>query len=606
MTKQVTKNNLINRLYGVLNSNQQRKLISLQFLVILSAILEVTSVLSIGPFMGLVGNTDLVESNKILKSVYSVLDVSSHTEFLTIIGLSVLFLLIVSSLVSILTIWLLSKFAAEVGSEFGNRLYKYYIEKDYLFHTGINSSEITKKIATEVTRVTDNILQPLVQINARLATILFVSIFIFIYDPLIAISGLVGLSLTYLALFFLVRNRLAINGKNISEYSKKRFKLIDEGLAAIKELEILSRKSRFIDEFEKSGNVFSKAYGSSNALYNIPRYVVELVVFSSMIILILTLLTARGSSVSEILPTLGVFGIAAFKLLPSFQQAYSGAAQIRSNKSAFDSIERDLLEGKVERSNSKAIPNNEVLRGSVELRDIYFRYPGKIENVLNGVSLHIGYRNSVGIVGPSGSGKSTILDILIGAISDFKGELRIGETTINSDSVCAWRRIIGYVSQSAVLTDGTIAENIALGLSNNEIDYDKIANATEIAQLNSWIESLSNGLETEVGEKGLQISGGQRQRIAIARALYNDAEYLFFDEATSALDGVTEEYIMKSLAKISGIKTIVMVAHRLNTVKDCDSIYILDKGKIVAQGSYLSLLKENEYFKKLAGVVDGK
>lgn len=581
-----------------MTKGQKSRLVLLQLLVIVSAIFEVLAVLSIGPFMTIVGNIDVINSNSYINQLYKLSNASSETEFLFYIGCAVLLLMFCAALTSIITIWKLSVFAASVGSEFGDRLYSYYLNIEYEYYTNINSSDLIKKISTEVNRVTDNILQPFVQINARIATILFISIFVFLYNPIVALGGVSIIFVAYLVLFSLVKNKLSLNGRLISDFSRKRFKLMNEGFGAVKEIQVLGRQDYFVTEFKESGKVFSDSYGSSNTLYNIPRYVMEFVVYSSMITLILLLISLYEADLSSVLPVLGVFGIAAFKLLPSFQQVYSGAAQIRSNLSAFDSLREDLTVSKNKFDKSEV--NLAVkLNGDIKLENIFFKYKKSEAYTLKNISMVIPERSTIGIVGSSGSGKSTLLDILIGSLEISDGFIYIGNKRLDKSNLRTWQNSIGYVSQMSLIMDGSISENIAFGI--DKIDKELVLKAAEMAKLKDWVLTLPDGFDTRVGENGVQISGGQRQRIAIARALYNDANFLFFDEATSALDGVTEEQIMQSISDMAGIKTIVMIAHRFNTIKDCDCIFYMEAGEIVDFGTYSQLIENNLSFRKMAG-----
>ena len=593
---------LVKELLSVMNAKQRKKLYLLQLMVVISAIFEVLSVLSIGPFMAIVSNTELIQSNHFIREAYKLSGANTNIEFMFSVGVVVLVFMLIAATASIVTIWKLSIYAASVGSEFGDRLYEHYINMDYEFYTSINSADLVKKIATEVSRVTDNILQPLVQINARIATIVFMSIFIFIYNPIIAVVGVIVLCVAYFALFSIVKDKLSRNGVLISEYSKKRFSLMNEGFGAIKELQILGREDYFINQFKDSGKIFAASYGSSNSLYNMPRYFMEFIVFSSMVALVLVLLKANDSNLAAVLPVMGIFGVAAFKLLPSFQQMYSGAAQIRSNVSAFFALKMDLEAALEDKNCSVETSNGEKLNGDIVVENISFSYKGSDKEVLKGITLDIPYKSNIGIVGFSGSGKSTLLDILIGCLSIEHGSISIGGKHLNKFNARVWKNSLGYVSQMALIKDGTVSENIAFGVEYADIDMEKLHSASKMAQLNDWVNSLDSGFDTQVGEKGVQISGGQRQRIAIARALYNDAEHLFFDEATSALDGITEKQIMSSISNMSGHKTIVMVAHRVNTIKDCDKIYVLNGGQIVAAGTYSELIEQNDFFKKIAGI----
>ena len=522
-------------------------------------------------------------------------------DLLFLVGVVVLIFLFLSAMISIFTIWKLSFFAAKTGAEIGDTLYEYYLKKDFLYHSRTNSAQLTKQIATEVSRVTDHVLQPLVQINARIIAVLFVSLVIFLYNPVIALSGLFLFFVCYYTLFIIVRGRLAKNGTEISRVSKDRFRLMNEGFGAIKDIQLLGRENNFINQFKESGEVFSEAYGSSNGLYNTPRYLMEFVVYSGMIGLVLILVKTAEGDLSQILPVLAVFGIAAFKLLPSFQQIYGSAAQIRSNLSAFYAIKNDLIKA---RESEKLIPSCsgkiKQLHESVRIENIFFKYEGKEKNAVDGISLEIPSRHLIGIVGASGSGKSTLLDILLGFIVPHSGNIFIGDTKIDATNLRSWQEKIGYVPQSIFLKDCDVIGNVAFGLDSSQIDMTRVKNAIKLAQLEDWIALLPDGLRTNVGERGVQLSGGQRQRIGIARALYNDVDFLFFDEATSALDGVTENMILKSIDAIGHSKTIVMIAHRLNTVKKCDLIYMIDEGKIVDRGTYDHLMENNSYFKNMA------
>jgi HlyD family secretion protein len=593
-------NKIIIRLLRSLSGPQKKQLYFLQLLVVISAILEVITILVFGPFMTLVGNKQFLNKNILFKKAYIFLGIESNTEFLIYIAFFVLISVLFSSIISIITIRKLSHFAAEVGAEFGDRLYSLYMSKSYLYHSTINSADIIKKIATEVGRVTDNILQPIVQINARIATVIFISIFVVLYNPMIAIFGVITISLTYYILFGFVKNRLSKNGKLISLTAKKRFKLLNEGFNAIKEIQILGREDFFVAKFKESGKIYAKSYGSSNSLYNIPRYIIEFILYFSMVILVLVFVLGDENKFSTFLPVLAVFGIASLKLLPSFQQIYSGLAQIRSNISAFDSINEDLISA-LNYPNKFNSNINDRISGNISLKNVFFNYPGQQKLAINGISIQIPFRSKIGIVGPSGSGKSTLIDLIMGSIIPNKGEVYVGDINIASESVYKWRNNIGYVSQMPLILDGSIAENIALGVNKSEIDVIKLENSCKIAHLIDWIKELPDSFETIVGERGMKISGGQRQRIAIARAFYHDSEYLFFDEATSSLDTITETNIMKTIEEISGIKTIIMIAHRLNTVKNCDWIYIVSDGKIKAEGTYQFLIENDNDFAEMAG-----
>ena len=302
-----------------------------------------------------------------------------------------------------------------------------------------------------------------------------------------------------------------------------------------------------------------------------------------------------------ILPIPSAYALAGFKLLPALQQIYAGAATIKGSVSAFESIQHDLSdffnqETKAPVQEKKYLP----FKRDILLENITFTYPGKTVSAINKLDMSIPVNSLIGLVGPSGAGKSTLIDIILGLITPQFGKIMVDETLVTPDNCRSWQNTIGFVAQDIFLSDGTIAENIAFGIHKSEINIDKVRETLKLAQLTELIDSLDKGIETPVGERGIQLSGGQRQRIGIARALYYDAELLVFDEATSSLDGITENMIMESITNLTGQKTIVIIAHRLKTVQKCDQIFFMDQGKVIDYGSYEKLIETNELFKKMA------
>ncbi|WP_211181383.1 ABC transporter ATP-binding protein, partial [Psychrobacter cibarius] len=419
---------------------------------------------------------------------------------------------------------------------------------------------------------------------------------------IIAITGLFIFALAYFLLYKLVRKKLVSNGQKISQVSTERFRLMNEGFGGIKDVLLLNRSQDFVKRFEESGKVFSRALGLNAGISQVPRYFMELIAFGTMIGLVLLLIKLHEGNLGAVLPILAVYALAAFKLLPALQQIYSSIAQIKGNLSAFEAIKGDL-----ERSVSSHKPITKEtlsirteLKQQITLSDIKFNYPGKSRPAVNGVTMTIPVNSVVGLVGSSGSGKSTLIDLLLGLLMPQSGHIYVDDTRITSENKRAWQDTLGFVPQSIFLSEGTIAENIAFGLPVTDIDLKQVNKALELASLTELVSQLPDGVNTKVGERGVQLSGGQRQRIGIARALYHEADVLVFDEATSALDGITEKVIMDAIHDFSGQKTIIMIAHRLKTVQKCDIIYLMDQGKIVDQGTYQELVETNPQFKEMA------
>lgn len=595
----------LKELYSLLTAEQRRKLLRLQILVVLMSFAEIAGVVSIGPFMALVGDMGQLQGDGIMGEVYRASGFSEPRAFLFWLGIGVMVVLTCAALVSMFTIWRLSMYGARVGAQLSSRLYKHYMHQSWLFHAGGSSSQLTNQIAQQAQRITTSIINPLMRMNAKLVMALFMVIAIFLYNPVVALAGLVIFSVAYMLLYRTVRRRLIRNGRRITETQRLRFKLMSEGFGGIKDALLLGRQRVFTDRFDDASERLAEAQGTTAAMGQAPRYAMELIAFGSVIFLVLYLLRVHQGNLGTILPVLSVYALAGFKLLPAFQQIYTSLSQIRGNLAAFDALRDDLYASSqaqypVQLSETERADQHLTPRRAIQLDNVVFAYPGKQEPALKGLSLDIPVNKVIGLVGASGSGKSTAIDLLLGLIDPQQGRLLIDGQSLTDENRRAWQNGLGFVPQAIFLADSSIRENIAFGLPSEAIDDTKVQRAASMAHLDELLGELPDGLATRVGERGVQLSGGQRQRIGIARALYHDAEVLVLDEATSALDGITEKLIMDAIHDFSGKKTIIMIAHRLATVKQCDCIYLLMNGRVIDQGSYDELVSRNTVFKRMA------
>lgn len=593
---------MIHQLFSLLTLSQVRQFYMLQLLVVVMAFTELVGIASIAPFMALVGDISLLEKEGVFAELYQFSGLTNPMDFLFYTGLAVLLMLAFSTIISMFTIWKLSLYAARIGTEIADRLYAHYLQQDWLFHASGSSAHLTKQVSTEAMRVTDQIIQPLMQMNAKVVLAVFISVSILIYDPLIAISGLLLFACAYFLLYKLVRKRLHANGLKMSHVFTQRFRLMNEGFGGIKDVLLLNHRYDFVERFQESGKAFAQARGTNIAISQVPRYFMELIAFGAMISLVLLLIKLHQGNLGTVLPILAVYALAAFKLLPALQQIYSSITQIKGNAAAFEAIKGDLEQSLKTKqpSNTETTNTHLPLHKQVSLNNITFSYPGKPSPAVKDLTLVIPKNSVIGLVGASGSGKSTAIDLLLGLLNPQKGELCIDDTCITPANKRAWQNNLGFVPQSIYLSEGSIAENVAFGLPVKDINLEQVNKALELANLTELVEQLPQGIQTQVGERGVQLSGGQRQRIGIARALYHEADVLVFDEATSALDGITEKIIMEAIHDFSGKKTIIMIAHRLKTVQKCDIIYMMDKGKVIDQGTYQQLLANNPKFKEMA------
>jgi HlyD family secretion protein len=596
----------IRELYRLLTADQRRRLLRLQILVVLMSFAEIAGVVSIAPFMALVGDMSQLQGEGRLARLYEASGVESPRQFLFWLGGGVLLVLTVSACICAFTTWRLSLYGSRVGAELSIRLYRHYLHQPWLFHASGTSSQLTNQIAQECQRTTINIINPLMQMNAKVVMAALMVLVILLLNPLVALVGLLVFGAAYSLLFGLVRRRLAANGRIITQSQRQRFKLLGEGFGGVKDVLLLGRQRDFIARFTVVSRHFAEAMGINLAMSRVPRFAMELVAFGGVISLVLYLLAAHEGNLGTILPVLSIYALAGFKLLPAFQQIYMSLAQVRGNLAAFEALQDDLRasaetdpgldpEDLPEETRAHLAPEY-----SIELADVTFTYPGKVDPALRDVTVHIPVNRVIGLVGASGSGKSTLIDILLGLIRPQQGQLRVDGVPLAEDRLRAWQNSLGFVPQAIFLADSSIRENIAFGLPPETIDEDRVRRAATMAHLDELLDELPLGLETRVGERGVQLSGGQRQRIGIARALYDDADVLILDEATSALDGITERLIMDAIHDFAGRKTIIMIAHRLATVQQCDCIYLLANGQVVDQGSYDELHQRNAVFQRIA------
>lgn len=599
----------LRELYSLLTPLQRKRLARLQLLVVLMSIVEILGVVSIAPFMAIVGDMSRLEGNSAISTAYALSGAGDPVTFLIWAGLLVLVILSAATMLSMFTVWRLSIYGNQVGADVATRLYSYYLHQPWIFHTSSNSSQLTNQVAQECQRLTNAVIKPFMEMNAKLVLVILMVVAIVALNPQVAAVGLLVLLIAYFALYRTVRTRLIDNGQSITEAQQARFQLLNAGLGGIKDVLLLGRQETFVSRFGGASQRLASALGTTQALSRAPRYAMELLALGSVIGLVVFLLVTYDGDLGAILPILSIYALAGFKLLPAFQQIYLSLATIRGNIAAFEAIRDDLRRTLLEPALSGPRPqldtaDTDLPRSQdgtrIRLEGVTFSYPSRSTPAVDDISMEIPSNATVGLVGPSGSGKSTLIDILLGLIEPNRGQLYIDEKALKPGRLSAWQQRVGFVPQAIYLLDGSVRENIAFGLPPDVIDETKILQAASLAHLDELLVELPSGLDTRVGERGVQLSGGQRQRIGIARALYDDADVLIFDEATSALDGVTEQSVMRAISDFAGRKTIVMIAHRLNTVKNCNLIYFMSAGRIIDQGTYDELSHRNPAFRKMA------
>ena len=515
------------------------------------------------------------------------------------LGVVVLLLLVAANAISALAAWLLLRFANRQGHELSLRLLAGYLSKPYVFYLDRHTAELQKNVFGEVQRVTAGVLIPAAQIAARFAVVFFISALLVIVHPVAALVVAVVLGGAYTAFYGYARAALHDAGRVSVQAGTQRARHALEALAGAKEIKLLGREAEFLRRFEQPSLAWADAQTTAQAIGQLPRYAVETVAFGLILALAIYLLgTGRGAA--QVLPLLGLYAFAGYRLMPALQQIFAAVATMRASHPALQAVLKDLPPEEESAPAGPRAAGRLQVRDAVELAGVRFRYPGEAGWVLPTLSLRVPRNSSVALVGPTGCGKTTVVDLLMGLLRPADGCLRVDGVEIGEHNVRAWQRSIGHVPQQIFLGDDTIERNIAFGLPDGSIDRQRVETAARLAKLHDFVGGLPAGYDTVVGERGVRLSGGQRQRIGIARALYSDPELIVLDEATSALDSVTENAVFEALQALAGRKTIVIVAHRIATVRHCDRLYVMEHGVVVESGTYDELLARKGRFYALA------
>tara|TARA_Y100000816_G_C26107438_1_gene588995 strand:- start:2 stop:1804 length:1803 start_codon:yes stop_codon:yes gene_type:complete len=573
----------------------------LLIMVLIMALLDMIGVASILPFMAVLTNPSLVETNFMLNTVYensSVLGIENNQQFLFALGILVLILLLFSLAFKALTQYFLVLFLQLREYSIGKRLLEGYLHQPYSWFLNHNSADLGKSILSEVHQVIGGgMTQSMELISKSIITVLIILLLV-IVDPKLAI--IVGISLggAYTIIFLVVRGYLKRIGEKRLKSNELRFTTISEAFGAAKEVKIGGLEQTYIKNFSSPAIVFARTNAYLLIVSQIPRFILEGIAFGGVLLIILYKMIQTGSFNSA-LPIVSLYVFAGYRLMPALQQIYNSLTNLTFMSPSIDSLYDDIKDLKVIHENKGGSTLS--FTKKISLKDIYYNYPNASRTALKNINLTIPAKSTIGLVGATGSGKTTTIDIILGLLDAQKGSLEVDDNTITKENKRSWQRNIGYVPQYIYLSDDTVAGNIAFGVDRENINQEAIEKASKIANLHEFvIEELPKQYQTTIGERGVRLSGGQRQRIGIARALYHDPKILVLDEATSALDNQTEKVVMEAINNISKNVTIILIAHRLSTVKNCHKIFLLDKGEIINEGTFEELTKVSENFRNNA------
>jgi ABC-type multidrug transport system fused ATPase/permease subunit len=578
----------------------------LLFMILVMGFLQVVGVASIMPFMSLVANPDVVETNRYMGLAYELLGFSSPDRFLYFLGVVVFIALMLSIGFRALTIYALLRFIEMLNYSLSRKLMAGYLGQPYDWFLNRNSADLGKTILSEAEQVIKGAVSPAMHLIAEGVVILSLVVLLIVVDPMLAIVAALGLGGAYALIYLRLRRYLNSIGADRVHANRQRFEAVQETFGSIKDVKVGGLEGVLLQRFDDPARRFAERQATFEVAHQMPRFALEALAFGGLLLVVLYLM-AKPGGLQQALPVLSVFAFAAYRLVPTLQNFFSRLFTLRFAGPALKAIHQELTLLAADNGVSLVLERAPPLgvAESLRLDRVTYTYPGSDRLALKDLSLSIPAHSTIGLVGMTGSGKTTLVDVILGLLRPQQGQVSVDGKPITSTNLRAWHSTIGYVPQHIFLADDSVSANIAFGIPAEQVDYDAVERAARIANLHDFVtQEMPNGYDTQVGERGVRLSGGQRQRIGIARALYHDPDLLILDEATSALDNLTEQAVMEAVHNLGNRKTIILIAHRLTTVQECDEIFFLEHGKIESRGTFSELKQKNTHFRTMVGELD--
>jgi len=574
---------LLGRIWQHITFRRRKQLVAVLVLMLIASVVEVVSIGAIIPFLGVLANPESIFQHESAQPLIVYAGITEPRQLLLPFSVVFACAALLSGVMRILLLWAQTRVVHAIGADLSYKIYKRTLYQPYPVHVARNSSEVITGVSTKANHVVSSAVQPILTIITAFVMIVMVLLALMLINPVMSISAMVGFAAIYGLVILVTRKRLISNSQQISRKQNQIIKSLQEGLGGIRDVLIDGAQMTYCAVFRSADLPLRRAVANNYFIGQSPRYGVEAV----GMVLIVTLayfLSSTEDGVLGALPQLGALAIGAQRILPMLQQGYGAWTSVRGGQALLQDA-LVLLEQPMPKYAEEKMTEKITFEKSIKLSHIAFRYRDDTPWVLNSLDIKIDKGASIGFIGTTGGGKSTLLDIIMALLHPENGTLSVDGVNITDKNHRGWQSHIAHIPQAIFLSDATIAENIAFGLPIEKIDYLLVEKAAKQAQIHSTITTWENGYSTEVGERGIRLSGGQRQRIGIARALYKQADVLILDEATSALDNETERAVVDTIHHSHHDITILMVAHRLSTLKGCDIIIELENGKIKRQGA---------------------
>jgi len=561
--------------------------------------LEVVGIASILPFMQLLAEPDAIEKSSLLKGAYDFFAFESHRSMLIATGVGVIVLITLTNLFSALTVWLQFKYSWQVAHNMATRLLLTYLKKPYSFYLNKNTSELRAYLVSEVGKLTSGVLIPVIEMISRVVVSIVIFGLLIWVDPKVALTMAVVLGGAYLLIFIAQRKILKELGEVRISTNLARYKTLAELLTGIKTVKVSGTKDFFYRRYEEASEEFCSVQPKVSIMMAAPKYFLEVFAFGGILAVTLYLYTV-GGNLQAALPRLSLYAVAGYRLLPALQRAFTAASRIKHNLPVLEKLYPDLYTSLhanfTEETEVEALP----FQRDFILDKVSFHYKNMPQLVIDNLNVTINKGEIVAFVGSTGAGKTTLIDLLVGLLNPTDGQILVDGKGLTTENHAIWQQQISYVPQEVFLFDDTVARNIAIGQNDDKIDWERLEEVAQIADIHGFITNeLPNGFNAQIGERGVRLSGGQRQRLGLARALYRNPSVLVLDEATSALDSITEKSIIESLKTLPDNMTIIIIAHRLSTVRHADCIYLLENGQVVDSGSYDRLQESSGVFREM-------